>query len=323
MANLPKSPPELVDIFGISGDPQFEPIVPFRDGSVGFSILLDYPETRIFKPVLSRNGSQDQVALIRVILQPAEDQQPSIKVPIFIDVSLHYRYLRNHLDYSEDQESPSQDALQAAKGNAKPISLNETGYFLNLESNKIVDSNGVPKIGKELLMGLFELHSAPLHLIRGAPLRFRRTREEKAKAGRDQLIRLFKWILKAGFGRVLEDTRGAETYVSGYALKDLRLTKQDSFVIFGYKAARSSVVLFGISVAATAFAYALFFESGGMADKLFSNPLFVTGIGITVLWAFDFLFPRVLFWTINHLIKRRWRSISKKRPIRNFFKIPW
>ena len=303
---------ELVKCFDFGDAKQYCSVTELKDVPVGFSVQRAYPTDTLFRTAIrknvesetveSENGKPeklestnpenlqpDTVALIHVVYLPRKDHATQDRVPVFVDVNRHSRYLANHFDYDfDDPECPTQESVKESRRSVQPVNIeSHEEYCFDHTINGFVDKAGRQVSGTQMLDELFEIHMATTRPVRGLLLRLKLTLKHSSTSVFEYITVLLKWILRHVFGRTLVEPTDFSAYFKGYPKDSLRLISEDTMTILGYRASKHAVVTFGLLGCFGSVFYICLGYNLPQVSRLFSNAFFGLCFSITLLWLLD------------------------------------
>lgn len=299
---------QFMNLFSIESS-SYENMVPLTDRKVGFSVQRAYPKNLRFSPSKTESGSPDTVAIIHAFyIHPSESKEQITieKVPLFIRIGKFSRYRMNHLDYNfEDKDCPTEESIRFMKTSPNPVDLSSYDYFYNHSKNTFFNDNGDKPSGIQLLDYIFREHCDTIHWIRGIRIQW------KFRSNR-WLINILTWasalikfLLTHLFGRTLDSESNVVAFLSGYKEEDFKKLSTESFVIFGYKASKSVIVIFSLIMLAVYIFQFYYPASNRFLEKLFSINLYSVALVISSLWFLDDILPKCLFKLLNLITRIR------------------
>lgn len=307
---------ELIDAFGILANENYEFITPLIDSKVGFSVQRKYSDDLLYIPLKNRLGEDDTAALIHVVYaHPSEeDEFDSHKVPLFIRIATHSKYLANHIDYDfRDENSPTKESVERTKATPTPVGLDfYNDFYYDHHTETFIDSTLDPMDGEQVLDRVFNTHCDTAHEKKGRGIRRNLHIQTLLNDSLAYVVSCLIWILSNLFGRTLDDSQNYFAYLQGYEKKSLKKLSTESLDIFGYKASRSVIILFCFLVVIS-YAFRYFNEiSTPYLDSVFSNNFLALTHSLIILWLLDVVFPLLFFNLINLVIKARSSVAFKK-----------
>lgn len=305
-----ESTQEFQDKFGPERTGEFYDPVHLQDRKVAFSIKRKYPEDIRYKPAIYKNGEPDNIAAIWVIYAHPEESKKEIKlnkVPVRVRVANMSVYRTAHFDYDyDDPEAPTKDSLEESAATPKPIDLEYNDeYFYDHDRSVFIDSAGATLSGIEILNKVFSDHCSTVHWLKGLRLRTKLIAQSKSTGLVSALIIVLEIILKKAFGRTLEESDSISAFYRGYKSDSLKKLNEDSLNVFGYKAAKSVIIIFCIVVILGAYFRYHCSTTGGYLGFVGDSNFLSVVHGLFLLWLLDVIVPFLLFWAINGLIKVR------------------
>lgn len=305
-----ESTEQFQEAFGLNQNNDYFGPVPLQDRKVGFSIKRKYPDNIRYKPAIYENGEHDNVAALWVTYtHPEESRKPinAKKVPLGVRVAIMSRYRSKHYDYDfEDEESPTEDSVEKSLSTPKPIELEYPNeFFYDHERSSFIDNNGSEITGIEILNKVFDDHCNTVHWLKGLSIRFKLLAQSKGQGVISAIVTFLTFILKKVFGRTLEESDSVSALYHGYKFDDFKKLSEDSLNIFGYKAAKSVIVLFCAFIIAIAYFRYSSGVTGGYVGFVGKSNFLSVIHGLFLLWSLDIVVPIIVFWLINGLIKVR------------------
>lgn len=114
---------QLNKIFEIENHPEYFNFIPFKTGTSGFSIKKEYPSNIPFKPSVTKGGKDNNVALLRVILDLHKERNITDKIPLLFEIGMHSIYEYKYYGYNYDNDDcPTKESLEKMKNMPTPIS---------------------------------------------------------------------------------------------------------------------------------------------------------------------------------------------------------
>ena len=315
---------EFLEIFelGEEGDHYYDQII-FSDAIAGFSIKRNYPKNIRYKPPLNRKGKPDSVATFWINYTHPDDAKKFAKhkgaskgVPVVVRIQRLSKYLVNHFDYdNNDNESPTSEEVEASNRTPQPIGLEFfSDFYYNHEKERFIDTQDRQYRPRELLDHIFELHFDTIHLWKGLWLRARLAWRGRMVGMFSLLSSLIIWCLKVAFGRTLGNDDKMDIYFRGCQPGDFKRLNEDTIEIFGYRAGRSTIILFCVIILFGGFlAYPVGYTEGPVAYISSSN-IMSLAFTILMLWLLDVLVPWVIIKLLSSIIRlRKWLLFKQFR----------
>jgi hypothetical protein len=301
---------QLLEVFELSQQKAFFEPVLFRSGSCGFSVKRLYPADGSFRPAKNRRGSDDIVALIKLVAYPSETDSNTKRVPLSVAINQFSIYLNNNFDYSEtDPLSPTKAEREKSKASTQPMPLNfDDDYFINLETGALSRADDRPISPLHLLEEVFQRHVAPTRLVRGVSVRARRTAHRMALLVTERLELGVQWFIEKALGFVLIEPLDYFPGLRGYRKEHMRLICDESIEMFGYRASQRAVVFLGsLGVLVATAKYMRFLDSArgdnpGIGDIL-DNNFFSVCFVVVGLFILDSVVPRLALGFLNLVIR--------------------
>ena len=302
---------ELLDAFGDVGSNSFYDEIHLKDTSVGFSIKKKYPEDIRYKPpVRQDNNEPDVVAALWVVyLAPKQgDQDTDLnKVPVRIRISALSQYLAKHFDYDfsdKAEGSPSKESLEFSLSTPTPIELSfENTYFYNHQLGCLIDEHGDSVTGAEVLESVFQTHCDTVHYIKGLSVRVKLAWQAMPVGLISVTVQVITSLLKLGFGRTLESNESLAGLYKPYPQEAVKKLDQDTIEILGYKAAKPVIIIFCLIVMLIGTYCYNHQSSENYLTWLLEQDFLLVSHGIFLIWALDVLIPKLIFLSINGLIR--------------------
>ena len=276
--------------------------VALRDRKVGFSIKRRYPKNIAYKPSVTREGQDNNVATLWVTyLHPTESKKTldTQKIPLKIKISNMDLYISENWDYDfEDAKSPTKDSIERSKRTRKPIELESRDeYFYDHTNNCFIDSKGRTLTGIEMLDEIYYQHCNTVHAIKGFTLRAKIFSQSIVYHSLGYTIDLIILILKTVFGRTLQEPDDFSDLFYDKSQASLKKLSTDNLEIFGYKAPKGVIVLLcGIivlqSVTSSHIDNSYIYLISDKETLILAHSLFA-------LWVLDSVIPYFLHQTIK------------------------
>jgi len=301
---------EFRDFFGIQEHQDYEDFTPFKDGKVGFSIKRPYPNDIPFRPLLKKDGTQDTLAMIRVLYNPKNQPESDLdltKVPIWIDIGKHSKYQYNHFGFNfDDNDCPTKESMEYSKASPNPGGLTYTDeFFFDHTHVYFVDKKGQPYPGSEILQSVFDQHCDTT--------RKPRQRLWKSVAGFGSvcngLIAMLEYVLRISFRKRFDKVRNP---FYRYSKDDIFLLEAESLKIFGYETTKNVIVTFAAFVlVGYTISYFTCLRETAFLVSIWKNPFLVLCSTLVVLPLLEHQVPNLIriavnglrvmhFWSIMH-----------------------
>lgn len=298
------------EAFNLNQNDDFYDPVSLQDRKVGFSIKRKYPDNIRYKSAIYENGEHDNVATLWVTYtHPEESRKNSSinKVPIGVRVANMSLYRSKHFDYDyDDQASPTEDSVKKSLSTPKPIELEYPNeYFYDHEHSSFIDNKGTEITGLEILNKVFNDHCDTVHWFKGLRIRLKLLAQSRSQGLISALVTFLSFILKKGFGRTLEESDSISALFHGYKIDNFKKLSEDSLNVFGYKAAKSVIVLFSAVIIVSAYFIYSSGATGGYLGFVGKSNFLSVIHALFILWSLDVVVPNIIFWLINGLIKAR------------------
>jgi hypothetical protein len=300
---------QLKGIFAFEKVPsKYIEYTPLIDRKAGFSVKREYPPTIRYRPPKTEDGKADTVALIYVVYDhPAESRKKRAdnKIPIFLNITPHSRYLSNHFDYDfNDDNCPMEDSVQESKSTPKPIALESFDeYVYDHSTNTLRDSKNNILSGVQILDKLFKEHCDTVHLFKGLALRWKMGSRDNVVKLCDLLVQIIKWILKIFFGRTFEPKDAFSGSLKIYLKEDMKLLKTESIDVYGYKASKNVIITFASLILLGYIIAYKFSIKSELVHNMMTNNLLLICFTLVALGLLDHVIPFIFLKIINGLIR--------------------
>lgn len=300
---------ELRDALAIQEDKNYKDFIAFKDGKAGFSIKRQYPAEIAFKPPVTKDGSQDTLAMIRVLYNPknvSEAELDLTKVPIWIDIGKHSKYYYNHFGFNfDDDDCPTEESLAASQASPRPVDLDfPDDFFFNHSAGEFVDKNGKRYSGPQVLQFVFDQHCDTTREFQ------RRKWRSIARVGFlcEHLIAFLEYILRHSFRKHFDRARGP---FMSYTKDDIVLLKAESLKIFGYKTTKNVVVTYAALVlVAYTISYWTSLRQSTFFISIWKHPFLVLCATLVTLPLLEYEGPNLIRIAVNILNSVRFWSIT-------------
>jgi hypothetical protein len=296
---------ELLCLFGDIESSGYLDCIPLNDRKVGFSVQKKYPSNIQFKPVKTRDGEDDDIAVIWVVYDEFKQASTSHLIPLRLRIAKMSKYRAKNWEYNfDDEDCPSKESVLQSNECLQPIELNSVDeYFYDTNNNLIVDSNKIEVSGVTILNKLFEYHCRSVHPVKGLGIRGKVKIQKGIFSLFEKLIKIIVYILKI-FDRRLVEHIERSVYFEGYSNIDLKRIELDSIEVGGYRASKNVIVIFSLIIAGVAFWLLPLKENTYLGALIHSEFLMVIH-SLLLLIILDEIIPRILLWGINLIIKAR------------------
>ena len=241
-----KSPDDARRAFAIQDETVYHDFIAFKDGKPGFSLKRSYPDDIAFKPPVTKSGTADTVAMIRVLFNPERlpdaELDPS-SIPLLIDIGKHSKYHYAHFGYNhEDEDCPTAESLAASRDTPEPVDLqflNE--YAFDRSHGDFVDANGHRMSGQEVLQSVFDQHCGTTRPTK------RRVWGSIARTGMacGAFISALETVLRVCFRKRFDTTRSP---LRPFRKEDIVLLEAEPLEFFSYKTTKNVVVTYAALV---------------------------------------------------------------------------
>jgi len=294
---------------------KYKEYIPLRDTQAGFGVKREYPSNIRYKPPLKRDDTPDRVALIQVVLgfpKNEEKRKRDKRIPVFVSIHLFSKYLSKHFDYDFDntdcQNCPTKESIEKSKSTPKPINLESfDDYLYDYENDILVTTTGKVVLGEQILETLFQKHINTVHLLKGLKIRWQVRSKDLSIRILSSSIMFCKWLLKICFGRILEPGSGTARVLESYKKEDMKSVRTRSVSMFGYKVSVNVFVTFIIfMIIGLVIIHA--FGIRIIATSLLNDVVMILLLLFTLI-LFDHLFPHIILWFINALVRYRLKQI--------------
>jgi hypothetical protein len=305
---------EFIAALNATGLENYSDPRPLKDRLIALSIKRKYPEGFKFHPARRKDGEPDHVAVIWIVYQHSSEANvpvDRIAIPIRLRAATVSQYLNDHSDYDyDDDNSPSELEVERSNSTPRPLAVEwPDRYAYDHGRDTLVDERGQPVSAETMLNAVFEAHCKSVHAIWGLPPRAAKAAKHKLADGFWLTSELLRRLLKSVFGRTLEDPDDLAGFLRGYSTSMMKKLEIDSLDLFGYKTAKSVIVLFCIICAVASIVSFLFgFKVQYVTHAVNSGFLSVI-YGILGLWVLDVLVPHTILCLINRLIEWRTRLL--------------
>lgn len=276
----------------------------FQAPEIGFSIQKNYPENIRYKPAKTRNGKDDNIAVIWVSL--GADAVDNNLTPLRLRVANMSLYRAKHWDYNFDEDdSPTEESVIASRKTPQPLELNWIGgVFYDQQHNVLKDESNNIITGVAVLNKIFSAHCDTVHPIKGLPIKTLNRVHNCARGILDLLVASVIFILRKLFGRTIDENGAKMSYFSGYEWENFKKISIDSIELAGYRASKNVIVIFSIITVFASFLILPTKEDTYVHSLINSETLMILHI-IVGLYLLDDLIPSALFMLLNLLIKVR------------------
>lgn len=301
---------KLKDIFQIDNlTDKYSDYTPLMDTQAGFSVKREYPPNIRYYPPRTSEGRPDRVALIHVACHSEKKETTKGKIRIYVRVSLHSRYHSNHIDCNfDDKDCPTAESTEKSKSTPKPMNLvSYDDYLYDYENDILATTTGKIVSGEQILETLFQKHVNTVHLLKGLKIRWQVRSKELSIRILSSSIMFCKWLLKICFGRILEPGLGAERISESYKKEDMKPVRTRSVSMFGYKVSVNVFVTFIVFVI-IGLVIIHAFGIRIIATSLLNDVVMILLLLFTLI-LFDHLFPHIILWFINALVRYRLKQI--------------
>jgi len=297
-----KSKEAFLKLFKINSRSKYYDPIFLSDTEFGFSVKRKYPKQISYRPPLKGSGEPDVVAVLWVVLDTKNASDEKILVTVRIaPVSL---WTTKRLDLDErNLESPTKESIEASNKTRKPESLfYGEEFFYNIKTKILVDPKNKPISGVEILDKAFKEHCETAHRLKGAELRIKQSLRKTLDFVLTIFINTIKQILKKIFGCEITAEDTISEYYKGY--QSIKTQQINPIEILGYKAAKSTIVIFStLVVIFSVLAYLEIIKLNYLEYISDDNTLILAHV-IFTLTAIEYL-PRLIFILLNQLIKFR------------------
>ncbi len=293
---------EFLDAFNIGESTDYyEPIL-LSDTKFGFSIKRKYPDSIAFKPALKQNGDSDTVAVLWIVLRDKAELQAG-KFLLTARISAYSLWSTNHFEYDESNpDSPTAEAVEKSKKTPRPVDLEYRDDFYYDSKNKVfLDKKNRPISGESILNYVFQEHCDTTHKLKGFELQFKNFVRKFFQTVLASVIWSLKFILAQIFRtKVIAENSLSELF-DGY--KDIEKTETETLDVFGYKASKSTIILFSVII--STLCYLKYEELVELKYfKYISADNFLVVVHSIVALAIIEIIPQaILLRTLNQLIK--------------------
>lgn len=291
----------------------YDPVI-LTDTYAGFSIRRNYPEDIRYKPAYYSDGRPDNVAVIWAVYDKnrVDVNNPTL-VPIRCRIATMSIYRTAHWDYDfDDDKCPSKDSVELSNSSPQPFSLDfPADYFYDTERNIFISSSGKEAAGIEILNAIFSEHIDSVHYLKGIRYKFELLKRSIEYSFYDLFIKTIKILLKAIFGRTIEEDWKRNSAFDGYPMSAFKKLQLSSITVFGYRASKNIIVVFCLLIALTSFVF-LPLNDNSYASSILKSVILTTIHAILILILLDEAIPRILFVCMNLLIYLRKKRLLSK-----------
>lgn len=103
---------ELLCLFGDIESSGYLDCIPLNDTKVGFSVQKKYPSNTQFKPVKTRDGEDDDIAVIWVVYDEFKQASTSHLIPLRLRIAKMSKYRAKNWEYNfDDEDCPSKESV--------------------------------------------------------------------------------------------------------------------------------------------------------------------------------------------------------------------
>lgn len=299
-------------LFGdIEADGYINPIN-LNDTKVGFSVQRKYPPNIGFIPAKTKNGEDDDVAVIWVVYESLAEEENQLRIPIRLRIAKMSKYRAKNWDYDfSNEESPTRESVAISKESIQPLEFTCIDeYFYDPNKQDLVDRNDKTVSGSKILNELFDYHCKSSHPVKGLIFRARNKSELLKVQFYDFLIRSIKYVLDKCFGRTLDNHFNKFSY-EGYLPSDFKKTA-DSVLqdVAGYRASKKVIILFAALVITFCLLY-LPAQEGSYLEAILQNELLTVIHCFLALYVLDEWIPMIFFYLLNKTISSRKNYLNK------------
>jgi hypothetical protein len=281
---------------------------PLKDRKVAFSVQADYPDNIPFRPAKNQKGEYDDAILIHVVYgHPEEIGKEKFnpeKVPVFVRISHFSRFLRNHLDYSDDDiNSPTFEEVKASRKTRKPLDIDlfEEFFYSHSEQSFLHGSEKVS--GEYILDKAVKKHCDTVNIFSSVGMKVELFSMRKIYYSYKE--RLLKWSIEK-MGRTIEPEDSFSGLLKPFGQGDLKVRESelDNFDFFGFKVSKNSFVIFIFLYVFFVFLSYIGFIGCGYISYAFSN-LFSSIMHSIFVMVLLQKVPDFMFWRLNKTIEKR------------------
>jgi len=311
MSEIFTSSDDLKRAFELDTRKEYVEFTPFtRD--VGFSVQRPYPMKSRYSPPVTKDGTPDSYAMIKVMYEPKRISNTSPKlVPISARVCEFPRYIAKHWDYDfNDKHCPTEESIRDSKNTPKPIELSAFDqYYYDHERDVFLDVDGKEMRGIDIIDALYDSHIATVDKLSGMVLRWKIAWRDKKGSLCEVLCAVFKRLLKVACGRTLAPDETQRGIDDDYRPEDVKLLITERIDVFGYKASKNVVVIYSSFLL---LGYTILHFSGkkwGWLSGIKENGLLAFAFSILCIVFLDDILPMILLWLINATNRRSWKLL--------------
>lgn len=301
---------EFLDLFGDIQSSGYVNPISLTDTKIGFSVQRQYSANIGFIPAKTKNGENDDIAVIWVVYESIAEDRKEKKVPIRLRIAKMSKYRAKNWDYDfSDENSPTKESVTTSKESIQPLEFSCIDeYYYDASKKSLVDKQGGVVLGSKILDELFGYHCKSSHPVKGLMFRAKNTVELKRVQAYDSIIKSIKYVLNTFFGRTLDDQFNRFSY-DGYLLSDFKKTADSVLEVASYKASKKVIILFLVS--AIIFCLTLL-PTKNLYIKSVLDSEFLTVIhSLLALIVLDELVPLILFYLLNKTISGRKNYLNK------------
>ena len=303
---FPETPQQFYDAFGEIAAAGYRDRVFLSDTTIGFSVQKEYPDNIRYKPAKTISGIVDNVAVIWVVYEAIRKAQDGDRVPIRFRIGTLSKYRAKHWDYNfDDAECPTEESIKASLSTPQPMQLDWVDeIFCSSTGGGLVNADGEVVDGVAVLNKLFEHHCNSVHLLKGLPLRSKQQAHKLLSWTINKIIETPIWILKAFFGRTLDEDLNRITYLQGYLPQDFKKLSVDAIEVAGYRASKRVIVLFALIVVLLCW-YLLPPKEGSYLASVIDSEFLLAVHSLLLLIFLDEVLPSLMFRFVNFMIGLR------------------
>lgn len=300
-----------------------ETIVWSGTSSIGVSLIKDYPDDILFKPVRLRDGKKDSVALIKIGYRVNNLTATDESAPLVVTIGKASRYIFNHSFYDyNDVNSPTEESVKESDGSIQPIDLEDINYEYRFKTNEIWDKETTKYVKPEALVDkLFNQHLNTLtDRVFRAKMEFQKFLIEVIDPFNNTLIKINRYFFGKTIKKIIKDKDFFAGLLNPYnldSLEDIQTVSEKPKVLgTDFPVTSNSATTFIVIVTAVYLIYYKFnLDLLGLVALFNSareNGLFLASIVSVMLMIVDRVLPFLILLTINLLIKAKVRLLHLK-----------
>ena len=312
-----KTNAELIKAFDFAHHSEYVQLTEFTGSDIGFTVQKEYRSNLSYKPPVKADGTPDTTALIVIGYNRGQVATTDLNVPIHVRAYHYSRFIGNHDFYHYGHpDCPTQSSVSASEKTPKPIDLTFDGiYYFNHFVGGFFDKDDQPVSGIDILNNAYEKLCETVDHKRRSRFEEKMKRQRRYAAWCDRASEFIEYLMKHVFGRTFKVDDLIRKMFNGYSSKDIVVEKRvDDMDIFGYKASKSIILLFCLSVMGVYTLYYFHPNSFRFFKTVAKNNLLSLCFVVFYIWLIDVILPALLFRIMRLLF--RLKSYIESRPIR-------